>query len=119
MIGGEMTRFDEFTSKLLKNRELLEILKDSHSAHQLFRRGGAGQEQIAWITTHVRSGYYIALFNAGEETGDITLEMDSIGLQGDVEAYDIWEQKEIGIVGDTLTARVNPHGAAVFRINRV
>jgi hypothetical protein len=118
MIGGEMTRFDEFTNSLLTNQSLLEILTSTHSAHQLFRKGESGKEQIAWISTHVTSGYYIALFNTGEENSAICVDLNQIGLPGEYEAYDVWEQKELGTIGKILTANVKSHGAAVIRIRR-
>lgn len=47
IIGGEMTRFDEFTKSLVTNKELLEISKHSHSAHQIFKKGDQEKKCIA------------------------------------------------------------------------
>jgi len=119
MIGGEMTKFDDFTKGLLTNQELLEMLNNSHSAHQIFRRGVEGQEKIAWMSTHTTTGYYIALFNAGEEECKIAVDTDKIGLTGEFNAFDIWEGKDIGSIGTTIKATVRPHGAKVYKIEHI
>lgn len=116
IIGGEMTRFDEFTMSLLTNRELLEVLNNTHSAHPLFRRKSAESEEIAWFTSHTNGeSYYIALFNAGEGARDITAELP---IEMELAAYDIWEKKSAGTVSGSVTARVNPHGARIFKLTK-
>ncbi|MDE7195257.1 MAG: glycoside hydrolase family 27 protein [Oscillospiraceae bacterium] len=116
IIGGEMTRFDEFTMSLLTNRELLEVLNNTHSAHPLFRRKSAEGEEIAWFTSHTNGeSYYIALFNAGEGARDITAELP---IEMEFAAYDIWEKKSAGTVSGSVTARVNPHGARIFKLTK-
>ncbi len=118
MIGGEMTKFDDFTLSLLTNPDLIEMNRNSHLAHQLFRRGEEGKEQIAWIAAHKSDGYYIALFNAGDDADEINVDMDKLGLIGDYSAYALWERKSYGAVGTVLSAAVNSHGARVFRLTK-
>ncbi len=116
IIGGEMTRFDEFTMSLLTNRELLEVLNNTHSAHPLFRRKNEEGEEIAWFTSHTNGeSYYIALFNAGESEREITAELP---IERELAAYDIWESKPAGTVRGSVTARVNSHGAKIFRLTK-
>ena len=45
MIGGEMTKNDEFTLKLLTNGDVLDIEKESWSAHPLYTT----EDESAWI----------------------------------------------------------------------
>lgn len=117
IIGGEMTRFDEFTMSLLTNRELLEVLNNTHSAHPLFRRKTEDGEDIAWFTSHVNGGsYYIALFNAGETERDITADLP---IERELAAYDVWSGKPAGNVNGIVTARVRPHGAKLLKLTAV
>lgn len=46
MIGAEMRRNDEFTLSLLTNSELIDMLKNSHSARQLRRDEAQGRGEI-------------------------------------------------------------------------
>ena len=38
MIGGEMTKFDDFTMSLVTNERLIEMLNCSRHAHQVWRK---------------------------------------------------------------------------------
>ena len=117
IIGGEMTRFDEFTMSLLTNRELLEVLNNTHSAHPLFRRKTENGEDIAWFTSHVNGeSYYIAVFNAGETERDIAADLP---IEREFAAYDVWSGKPAGTVNGTVTARVKPHGAKLLKLTAV
>ncbi len=116
MIGGEMTKLDEFTMSLLTNAELLEVLNNTHSAHPLFRDGGVGTEKIAWFTSHIDGKrYYAALFNAGETECEVSAD---IPIKDELLCYDIWDKKETGTVKGTVKANVPPHGAVIYRLCR-
>jgi len=132
MIGGELTKTDDFTFKLLTNINLLEMLSNSWCAKQIYRRrfkveqplgfGGLQNaqnvdnpqgEEIIWFAPRKSGGYYIAVFNTGEETRAITAELSSCELRGEYEAFDLWNKTRF-VINDSLTANVNAHGAAAF-----
>jgi hypothetical protein len=116
IIGGEMTTFDEFTMSLLTNAELIEVLNNTHSAHPLFRNKTADGEEIAWFTSHTDGKtFYVALFNAGETECEISADLP---ISGEFVSYDIWQKKELGNVSGTVSAKVKPHGAALFKLCR-
>lgn len=116
MIGAEMTKLDAFSMSLLTNRELIEILHHTHSAHPLFRRIVDGNEQIAWFTSHQDGrSFYVALFNAGEEGCEIVVD---IPIYGEFEVYDIWESKKNGVIKGSMSAHIAAHGAKVFKLTR-
>lgn len=115
MIGGEMTKFDEFTLSLVTNRELLDIANKSKNARLLFRNKFVNKENIAWYAEG-DSCYYIALFNAGEGTEETKLNLNEYGLKIEDKALDIWEKKDINIENGVISASVKPHGARLFKI---
>lgn len=49
----------------------------------------------------------------------IRIDIEKAGLTGDFEAYDIWKRTDLGKIGKVIAAKVNSHGAKVFRIKRV
>mgnify|MGYP003288514274 CR=1 FL=1 len=51
MMGGEMRENDEFTLSLLQNRELIDMLKNSHGARQFKREETDGKGEIIWTST--------------------------------------------------------------------
>merc|ERR1711881_369488 len=49
---------------------------------------------------------------------DITVKFSDVGLTGDVEVYDIWAQKQVGIFQGSYTASSIPlHGSAFLRLS--
>ena len=60
MMGGDLTKLDDFTLSLLTNEEVLAVNRSSSDAHQLFNRDG----QIGWVADVPNSqDKYLALFN--------------------------------------------------------
>lgn len=118
MIGGELTGFDGFTLSLVTNREVLGMCRDSHCAHQIWRRAVDGCEQIAWFAPAVSGkGWYLAMFNAGERETDISVSMQELGVcPGAVR--DLWDGGLFEPNGSEITARVRPHGVCLLKLIR-
>lgn len=111
--GGDLPKNDEFTLKLLTNREILEIETTTHCGHQLFRT----EEEIAWIAPRRDGkGVYVALFNISEKTKTVSLSAEDYDLEGYTRAKELWSGKE-GKLSKTLKAKLPKHGAAVFRLS--
>lgn len=111
--GGDLPKNDEFTLKLLTNREILEIEKTTHCAHQLFRT----EEEIAWIAPRRDGrGVYAALFNISEKTKTVSLSPEAYDLEGYTRVKELWSGKE-GKLPKALKAKLPRHGAAVFRLS--
>lgn len=116
MIGGELTKLDDFALSILKNTELIEVLNNTHSAHPLFRKITDGNEQIAWFTSHNDGKiYYIALFNAGEAECEITAQLP---FTAEFTVCDVFSGRALEPVHDTVTANVTPHGARLLKLMR-
>ncbi|MGN1422633.1 MAG: glycoside hydrolase family 27 protein [Oscillospiraceae bacterium] len=122
MIGGEMTRFDDFTMSLLTNEELIEVLNNTHSAHPLYRYkheyvfnlAFEDGEDIVWFTSH-KDGkhYYVALFNVDGDEREIAAR---IPVERDMDVYDVWEGKQVGTAHGSVIATVRPHGAVLLKL---
>lgn len=116
IIGGELTKCDEFTLSLLTNEELITVLNHTHSAHPLFRRKSETGEEIAWFTSHEDGlSYYAALFNAGESEAEITAQLP---IPAKLCAREIWTGDSLGTVCGSVTRKVSPHGAALIKLTR-
>ncbi len=115
MIGGDMRYFDEFTVSLCNNPELLDLLKNSHSAHPLYRTKTETTETCAWVTTCHNGDLCLALFNLGETETTVSAAPP---VDGTYRCYDIWAQKEIGTVTGEVSAVLPPHDAVIYRLSR-
>lgn len=114
MIGGDMVYNDEFTLKLLTNAGILEMLTQSRSAHQIYKRVENGVEVIVWTAFRRDGGRYLAVFNAGETAADITVSMQECEIAGS-KATELWSGEEISL-GDSITANIPSHGAKAYII---
>lgn len=116
MIGGEMRQNDDFTLWLLTNEELIDMLKNSHSAHQHYRNEIDGKGEIIW-TAKGDGCRYVALFNTDDTERKITFDLTDIALDASGrKARDLWAHEEYPADGGKIKAVVNSHGARLFKI---
>ena len=111
MIGGEMTKNDDFTLGLLTNGEVLAIEKESWSAHPLFTT----EEESAWIAPRRDGrGFYLALFNLSDEERTVTVSQKEQDLPDSSEAKELWTGRKTAETG-CISAKLAAHDAAVFQ----
>ncbi len=114
MIGGEMTRFDEFTMSLLTNENILKMHANSRHSHPVWRREIDGNEYALWVSTSIQGGTYLAVFNLGDNDGSITIGLDEIELSGERLLTELWSNKKA--CGSFITVSLDSHGAKAFYI---
>ncbi|MCC8016194.1 MAG: glycoside hydrolase family 27 protein [Clostridiales bacterium] len=115
MMGGNMPENDEWTLKLLTNKDYFEMRKNSFGAHQLLRKEKNGKGVVIWASNG-RKCKYAALFNTGDAEKNITLDLSEILMpETEYKALDIWNSAERK-VKNRLKAKVPSHGAALFKI---
>ena len=108
MIGGDLPQNDDFTLKLLTNGTVLEIEKETWCAHPLYTT----ETECVWIAPRRDGkGAYVAAFNLSDKARTITVAPEAVELpiRGAVE---LWTGKR----PRSLTAKLPPHDAAVWRI---
>lgn len=116
MIGGEMRQNDDFTLWLLTNEELIDMLKNSHSAHQHYRNETDGKGEIIW-TAKGDGCRYVALFNTDDTEREIIFDLTDIALDASSrKVRDLWAHEEYPADGGKIKAVVNSHGARLFKI---
>ena len=102
---------DAFTLKLLTNRSLLEIEKETYCAHPLY----TSDQAAAWIAPRMDGkGCYAALFNLLEEEQEMSVDAEEIGHQYSG-ARELWTGAETEDM-TVLKAVLPPHGCAVWRL---
>jgi hypothetical protein len=116
MMGGEMRENDEFTLSLLQNRELIDMLKNSSGARQFKREEVDGKGEIIWTSKGVNCKY-VALFNTDDKVREIKFDVTDIGVGGvKYSVWDMWSHKEYTVTENEFSAKVNSHGARLFKI---
>jgi hypothetical protein len=122
IMGGDLTKLDEFTRSLLTNDEVLAVDQRSQGGHELLNRDG----QIAWIAEVPGSGdKYVALFNtrdrmAGDRPGlPVAVRFTELGFAGRCRVRDLWAKKDLGESAHEFAPIIAGHGAGLYRISPV
>jgi alpha-galactosidase len=134
IMGGNMPKNDEFTLALMTNDEVIAVNQRSANNKQVM--AGDNNTHFAWVADVPGSkDKYVALFNASPalaprrgrgrpaanpqtppQPANISVSLADIGFTGSCKVRDLWAHKDLGAFNATLSARVNSHGAALYRI---
>lgn len=117
MFGGDLPSNDAFTLSLMTNGEVLAVNQRSAGNRELFARGN----HVAWAADAPGTGdKYLAVFNLDDEAAaEIKIEWRELGLGGSCSVRDLWAKRDVGVYSDGFAPRVNPHGAALYRLRAV
>jgi len=115
MIGGEMTKFDDFTMGLITNKEILKMHKNSRNSHQVWKKEINGTEHILWTSTDCESGLYIAIFNTGRSGSNITLNFEDIEINT-ADVLELWSGEEIAKAVPSIDIKLPAHGAKAYHL---
>jgi alpha-galactosidase len=119
MAGNDIAHMDEATRSILLNREVIAIDQDSRGIQG--RRVWKEGDREVWVKPLSR-GWAVLLFNRGNVPISISADADQIGLPPIItgvpwKVRDLWAQKDLGrYKPGIISARVEPHGVAMFRI---
>ena len=114
MIGGELSKTDDFTLSLLTNAGLLEILKEGWCAHPLRR----DEEESVWLSPRQDGrGIYLAFFNLSDRKRAVSLSAREAGLPF-FRGQELWTGKSLRKT-DLLRAVLPAHDAALWLIKGV
>lgn len=117
MIGGDMPGFDDFTVKLLTNREILKMHENARHSHQVYRRKNEDSEEIVWAAADKNGGTYFAVFNAGEKDKDIKVSFEDLELDSKPQKLtELWSGEEIK-ADKEICCNIPAHGAKAFLLH--
>ena len=108
MMGGELTRCDDFTLSLLTNADVLCLQRESFCAHPLWTT----EDEAVWIAPRKDGkGLYVAAFNLSDTRRSVSIAPEVIETPV-VRAVELWT----GACVSTLSAELEPHACAVWRV---
>lgn len=114
MFGGDLPSNDEFTLSLLTNEEVLRMHRESTDVFQLFQ----DEEKVGISSHNPNTGeVYLALFNISDDKKnmEISVNLKSIGLNGDVEVVNMWTGESLGKVSNDFGVKLNPHACGLYK----
>ena len=115
-IGGDLTKCDPFTLKLLTNSEILKMHANARGAHQVWRRKLDGNEHILWQAESTEENvFYAAVFNAGDRETKVEIPLKDLEHGNRLVCNELWSGLKAPIA-DKISVRLAPHGAKVFKL---
>ena len=129
LIGCPIEQLDPFTLNLLTNDEVIEIDQDAlgKSARLVSDEHGI---QV-WKKPLEDGSYAVGLFHTAqyattpdryfrwgdEQPADAALVLSKLGLQGNWEIRDVWRQKNLGSISDSMRFTIPYHGVVLLKLS--
>ncbi len=113
MFGGDLPSNDDFTLSLLTNEEVLKMHREGTDVQQLFREDG----KIAITSRNANSDeVYLALFNINDDdAAEIKVNLKDLGLNGDVQVFNMWTGESLGTVSNDFEQTIEPHASGLYK----
>ena len=115
MIGGEMTKFDEFTMSLLTNEMLIEMFSNARHSHQVIRRTIDNKETACWIASGAKGGAYVGIFNLSDIGGNVEIPLSEFEFDNEIKATEIWSGEEVTFK-KRIKCMLPPHGVKLYKV---
>jgi len=121
LIGCDMTKISPFIVSLFSNDEVLAVNQDALGKQGTLLKRDAAEKTEVWTKPLVDDSMALALYNRGDAPADVSVAASELPIYGPTGAFvrDLWRQKDLGVIGDKLTAHIGPHGAELYRIGPV
>jgi len=114
--GNDLTRMSSATRAILLNNEVIAIDQDARGTPALIVHDD-NNRQVWSRPLEDPSTRAVALFNPTDKAAAVTVRWSDIGLApGAALVRDLWAHADRGVVSDSFTAKVEPHGTVMLKI---
>ena len=114
ILGGDITRLDDFTLGLLCNDEVLDVDQDplGRPGHRVAKQGNLE----VWARDLEDGSKALGLFNRGDAATTVTARWSDVGVAGKQTVRDLWRQRDLGEFDGQFSAPVPRHGVVLVRL---
>jgi alpha-galactosidase len=114
ILGMDLRHADEATLKLMLNRDVIAVDQDPLGIPgRRIRRDG----QLQVFARRLTDGLAVVLLNRGEEPTEMRVTAGELGWSKQaLEARDLWTGQRRSVTDGVISARVQGHGVAMFRL---
>lgn len=113
IMGGDLRHLDAATLALLTNPEVLAVNQASQDNRPHFLEDGLRVWSAASEDGKAR---YLALFNLGTKTRDVSIPLETIGVKQAMTLRDLWARRDLAPVAKHVAIPLRPHASALFRL---
>lgn len=114
MIGTDLTLLDDWTKKLLTNKEVLDLLSQSAGARQIQR----DEKKVVWCSKDTKENAgYLAIFNLEAKEAEISIPWEAICQYGIFRnnGKELWSGEVTELQAKELIS-IPAHGAKLFKV---
>ena len=113
IMGGNLTRVDDWTKSLLTNAEVIAV--DQHSIAN--RPVVTTDDVIIWTARPERGRFfYVAVFNVSDAEQTIHYKWSALDLPSrQYELRDLWEHRDLSGSASELEVKLRPHASVLYR----
>ncbi len=116
LAGNDLSKMTDDAKSILLNKSVIAVDQDK-LGKQGYRVSEVGPLEI-WEKPLSGGAKAVALFNRGESTSPITLELKAVGFGGGAKLHDLWSDQDVAANGGSYTAQVPSHGAVLLKISK-
>jgi alpha-galactosidase len=116
LAGNDLRSMSPETVAILTNRDVIAVDQDALGTQgRRIRADGAIE---VWAKPLASGAHAVGLFNRGQSAARISVRWSELGVQGARTVRDLWAGRDLPRVDAEYAADVEPHGAALIRIER-
>lgn len=121
MAGGPVTVADQHNTigdnlKFYTNSELLELNTDKFVGKPLSDKLNDKNNEV-WFGQMSNGDYIVGLFNRDDNSRAYSLNLSTLGIEGEWKMRDLWRHADEGSVS-TISATVSAHGCKIVRLSK-
>ena len=118
ILGGNLTRLDDFTRSLLTRKELLAVNQKATDSHELTNRPPGLLSVRVWLASmqsQTNSPDICALFNPDDVPATVHFTWDDLGLRARKQSIDLITGAKVA-AWKPVTLTIPAHGSKVYRV---
>jgi alpha-galactosidase len=116
LAGNDLAAMTPATVALLTNPGVIAIDQDARGVQG--QRVWVKRALEAWVKPLADGSKAVGFFNRSDRTTEAEAEvpLGELGLHGSVHGYDVWNNKDLGMLPETFTVKIPAHGVVLLRI---
>jgi alpha-galactosidase len=112
IIGANLTKLDDWTMRLLTNRDVLDVNQYAHDQRQVAREG----DTVAWTAAGTNGIRYLALFNLNDQDKTIARTYAFYNLpSASYSSKELWSNEDRGR-SDSISVTLAPHSCILLEL---
>jgi hypothetical protein len=119
ILGGDLTKLDDFERALITNKELIAINQTAWDSHPLTGLPPGFEQVRVWAASTGPRDHpvqYIAIFNLDDKPAVLTAEWVKLGLRPGMHAmHHLWKQRTY--TSEASIIMLPAHGSVIYRVD--